>query len=344
MGVYNEGAFGQRLVVLARRWILGVMFLAAASAAVAVLAWPSGGEGSGGTVRKVVLDMQPGQEIVNQPNGPLGRHECCTPVAPSSTFQFDIVTFDVTAPGISGFDVTLEYPPGFVVTAVDASQMLAAEPGSGSVTISHDPLPDADFAFSMSASDPGTGYETGDGVLARVTMTPGIPGGIYHIGLTGVVVYDAVGDPMPVSLTLSGDVGVGVPCCGAQPWPEVCGNGIDDDTDSTADEPMPWPVPPSDTDCDGFSDDAEQAIGTDLASRCAVWGPISTWPNWPPTFDGNMLVNVSDVLALKPVFGSQQGDGVYVARKDIAPDPPDGRINVTDILMLKPFFGADCLA
>jgi len=58
---------------------------------------------------------------------------------------------------------------------------------------------------------------------------------------------------------------------------------------------------------------------------------------WPPDFDDNRSVNISDVLALKPVFGTAVPP--TSARYDIA---PSGAINITDVLALKPPFGTSC--
>ena len=48
-------------------------------------------------------------------------------------------------------------------------------------------------------------------------------------------------------------------------------------------------------------------------------------------------INISDVLALKPVFGTTVGP--TAPRFDIV---PSGNINISDVLALKPVFGTTC--
>ena len=48
-------------------------------------------------------------------------------------------------------------------------------------------------------------------------------------------------------------------------------------------------------------------------------------------------INISDVLALKPVFGSSVGP--TSPRFDLV---PDNSINISDVLSLKPVFGTSC--
>jgi hypothetical protein len=96
----------------------------------------------------------------------------------------------------------------------------------------------------------------------------------------------------------------------------------------------PWPVPPSDPDCDGFTSTDETTIGTDPGRQCDNG---SMPPDWPPDFDDSMMVDISDVLALKPDFGGTAPPAA--TRLDIF---PDGMIDISDALALKSFFGAMC--
>lgn len=87
-----------------------------------------------------------------------------------------------------------------------------------------------------------------------------------------------------------------------------------------------------DADGDGFRNQAELFVGTDPLLACGARA-------FPPDFNDDRNVNVIDVGAMKSVFGSQQGDGRYTARKDLN---ADGKINIIDIGTLKPFFGKSC--
>lgn len=92
-----------------------------------------------------------------------------------------------------------------------------------------------------------------------------------------------------------------------------------------------------DNDGDNYDDDAEQwYFGTDQLDNC----PDSpSHDAWPPDFNHSGGVNVSDVLALKPVFGT-------------ASPPTSTRFNLNanasidigDVLALKPVFNTTCLS
>jgi len=92
----------------------------------------------------------------------------------------------------------------------------------------------------------------------------------------------------------------------------------------------PWPVPGGDADCDGFISADETAIGTDPGAACGIAG-------WPADFDDSMLIDIGDVLSLKPGFGGAVPP--VAARFDIS---PSGLIDISDVLSIKPFFGASC--
>ena len=100
---------------------------------------------------------------------------------------------------------------------------------------------------------------------------------------------------------------------------------------SNANQALPsWPVPPDDPDCDGFASAIESTTQTNPAEACGVAA-------WPPDFNDDGLVNVTDVLMLKPVFGFS-----------IPPASPrfdltaGGSVSISEVLALKPFFGAGC--
>ncbi|MCH7483557.1 MAG: DUF1929 domain-containing protein [Chloroflexi bacterium] len=86
-----------------------------------------------------------------------------------------------------------------------------------------------------------------------------------------------------------------------------------------------------DTDGDGFDDGLEIFIGTDASVACDDGLGL---PDWPPDFDDNKTIDITDVLALKPVFGTPS------ARHDL--NASGGNINIVDVLVLKPVFGASC--
>ena len=58
---------------------------------------------------------------------------------------------------------------------------------------------------------------------------------------------------------------------------------------------------------------------------------------WPVDFDSSMLIDISDVLSLKPVYGGTVP--LVSARFDLF---VDDIIDISDVLALKPFYGASC--
>jgi len=156
------------------------------------------------------------------------------------------------------------------------------------------------------------------------------------------LVTDGVLDPFDNCPTVSNgtqtdtDVdGVGNACdnCPTTPNPgqeNQDGDAFGDACDACPTTYTGWITPPGDVDCDGFTSADETVITTLPLVACGVNA-------WPPDFDDSMLIDITDVLTLKPVFG--------------APVPPtssrfnlviDAVIDISDVLTLKPFFGAGC--
>jgi hypothetical protein len=102
--------------------------------------------------------------------------------------------------------------------------------------------------------------------------------------------------------------------------------------------PPPWMLPAGDVDCDGYSSADEGIIGTDPDEDCGFTpGGAAASDTWPPDFVQSNGINISDVLALKPVFNSAVPP--TSARFDLV---VSGGINISDVLALKPFFGDSC--
>ena len=100
----------------------------------------------------------------------------------------------------------------------------------------------------------------------------------------------------------------------------------------------PWEVPPADGDCDKWTDADEALITTDAGDACGFTaGAPGQSETWPPDLVESNNINISDVLALKPVFGTTVGP--TSPRFDIV---PSGSINISDVLALKPVFGQSC--
>ena len=126
--------------------------------------------------------------------------------------------------------------------------------------------------------------------------------------------------------------------------PDGDGDGILDSTDNCPNwyNPLqdlpPWPIDTDDPDCDGFSTAKENDIGTDPSQHCGfTTGGDPSSETWPPDLVESNNINISDVLALKPVFGTSVGP--TSPRFDLI---PSGGINISDVLALKPVFGQSC--
>ncbi|MEX1195549.1 MAG: hypothetical protein WED85_10870, partial [Dehalococcoidia bacterium] len=117
------------------------------------------------------------------------------------------------------------------------------------------------------------------------------------------------------------------------------GDSLGDVCDNCPTTATSWVVPPADVDCDGFTGANETSIGTNPADPCGFTpGAPTQSENWPPDLVETNSINIQDVLALKPFFGSLVPP--TSARYDVT---PSGAINIQDVLALKPFFGASCV-
>jgi len=96
----------------------------------------------------------------------------------------------------------------------------------------------------------------------------------------------------------------------------------------------------ADTDGDGFSDAAEAFIGTDPLAPCNTTVTASDEADaWPPDFNDDTRVNISDVVLLRSRYGSTSGDGSYDPRFDLN---TDGKIGISDVVMVRTFYGTAC--
>ncbi len=90
---------------------------------------------------------------------------------------------------------------------------------------------------------------------------------------------------------------------------------------------------------DGMGGNHEVYIGTDPLARCAVGSGAS--PAWPydlvMSASAPTAINISDVLALKPFFGTSVPP--TSVRFDLVPSKA---INISDVLALKPELGKSC--
>jgi uncharacterized protein YkwD len=103
--------------------------------------------------------------------------------------------------------------------------------------------------------------------------------------------------------------------------------------------PSPSPSPGcfADTDCDGWSNVTESFLGTNMTAPCPATATAGDeWPQaWPPDFNDDRTIDLTDVLAYKPYVGT----GTYTARHDLN---MTGAVDILDLLQLKGYFGDTC--
>jgi len=93
----------------------------------------------------------------------------------------------------------------------------------------------------------------------------------------------------------------------------------------------------TDDDDDGYGDTMELFVGTDHLVPCDDGVSL---PDWPPDFDDDRTVTISDLLPFKPHFGAASpSDSVYDARYDLN---MNGAINIADLIPFKPAYGQGC--
>ena len=95
----------------------------------------------------------------------------------------------------------------------------------------------------------------------------------------------------------------------------------------------PWPVPPSDPDCDGFSTSLETSAGTSPIMHCGLNA-------WPADINNDGFSDGTDITIIAGSFGKAVPPAP--ARHNIAPDPVDGFVDGTDITRIAGFFGKGC--
>ncbi len=165
--------------------------------------------------------------------------------------------------------------------------------------------------------DPCGADSDGDGVSQCLDNCPATANGPAQASQPGV------GDQANTDQDLAASgAGMG----SGEPIPPIPADGLGDACDD-------------DDDNDGFDDAVEQFAGTNQFDNC-TGAPGTGGDAWPPDFDVNGVVNLLDVLALKPAFGKTDPDPAYNVRFDLFDQ--NGTISLLDVLAIKPFFGKSC--
>lgn len=144
--------------------------------------------------------------------------DCVSLAGPGSTTTVDVIVDQIPAGGISVFGFDTVYNPAVLrVTAAQTDLLLAS--GGGYVPFNFiDSIPDSDGAFRADVVDLGTNYETGEGVLMRLTFEA-VGSGSSPLTFDDRLAYDGIPDigdststAYEINNLVSGTVRVGQPC------------------------------------------------------------------------------------------------------------------------------------
>ena len=266
------------------------------------------------TAVTIGIDADPSGNTANS----LGDINDCREVDLDDTFDVDIFVQNVD--NIAAFGVTAKYDPSVINVighnSTSTDVMLNAKEGSGGFLDVSDPTPDSDGFYLVGTVDqapPGSGaHESGDGVLARLTLEAVGPGTSTITIINPKSLKDEHGDPVPpadefenfTGAVFAANISVREAC---QPPSATTDTDTDSDGDGTPDEDDAFPFDPNedtdtdgdgigdnadpDDDNDGVPDDAEAVLGTDPLDD------TSSTPNGGPdtgigslgTDDGNGL-------------------------------------------------------
>ena len=237
---------------------------------------------------------------------------CISVSSTGGPFYIDLIVQDVT--NLNSYDGTFRFDGSLVeVTGVDVEYFLTTASGS-SVSDYSGSVPNNSGSFQVSAYDYGEAPESGEGVLARLEITPRGPAGISKANFdlrpdgydySGVILLDetgtAIGSPDEDDYfdgsILNAEIAVGEPC------PGEC-------------------QPDVDTDGDGFDDDVECYLPTDQNDDCT--DEIGVHDAWPLDINIDKAITVGgDVLPYRGRIGATGGpppDPNWLQRLDVNMD------------------------
>ena len=237
-----------------------------------------------GHVRTVGIDANPSGNTLTH----VDSVDNSLVVSPGSTFTIDIVIDEVDpSDGISGFEGGLTYNwLNFHVVSIDSGSIIYSSPPSSPTSVIDSYTPDGFFSFFM--GDFSTNYESGEGVLARITMKCDLSGSTsldiqQDNGAPNLAIYDAnvnqviVDDDNNMPTVQCGTQSLTpTPICSPLPGDPDCDQHINPNDNC----PNRWNYDQADADVDGVGD---------VCDNCSLWANASqALPSWPvPTGDAD---------------------------------------------------------
>jgi FtsP/CotA-like multicopper oxidase with cupredoxin domain len=101
-------------------------------------------------------------------------------------------------------------------------------------------------------------------------------------------------------------------------------------------------IPLGDEDSDGWTNQAESKIGTDLGSACAKTAAVNDEQTdaWPPDINDNQFVTLSDVVLFGPHYNKISPDPAYDSRFDLN---ASGGVTLADVVLMGPDYNTSCV-
>jgi hypothetical protein len=102
-----------------------------------------------------------------------------------------------------------------------------------------------------------------------------------------------------------------------------------------------WPVPPEDSDCDGFSRTRELYVGTDPAKHCNATAAFNdeAKDHWPPDFNDSRMTSLEDVSMMSTVYNQLTGGDPARVRFDLN---GSGQVALEDVSLMSKFYNKVC--
>lgn len=206
---------GQRSTILYPVMMIGVAIVAAIAAAMSMTGAEADHDPGGSGIDIFAFDMNPAGNTATHVDT---IDECVALANVGDTAVVDLVVDQVPVDGVIGIETNVLYNPGIVhVTAVQGNLLLAAS-GSPAMFSFGESVPDTNGNFRIAFQDASPNYESGEGVIVRLTFQAVGTGKAIlsaedqDFGIPHPNIFSPDTSTYPVSNNLGGTIAVGVPC------------------------------------------------------------------------------------------------------------------------------------